>query len=74
MTDFEQQPLEDNESASDFEQAASEKRVGLLLEFLGFLSENKKWWLLPILLAVLALGALMMLAPTAAGPFIYTLF
>lgn len=51
-----------------------EKRQGLLFEFLGFLAENKKWWLLPILLAVLLLGALVMLGGTAAGPFIYTLF
>jgi len=40
---------------------------------MGFLSENKKWWLLPILLAVLALGVLVILGGTGAGPFIYTL-
>ena len=75
MTDFDnhagQEPTYD---AADFERAASEKRQGLISEFWGFLAENKKWWLLPILIAVVVLGALVMLGGTAAGPFIYTLF
>ena len=35
---------------------------------------NKKWWLGPIVLALLALGGLLLLTSTAAAPFIYTLF
>jgi hypothetical protein len=58
---------------SEFERAAEEER-GLLGEFWAFLAHNKKWWLLPILLVLLLLGALIFLSGTAAAPFIYTLF
>jgi len=43
-------------------------------EFVEFLSANKKWWLAPIVLAVLVIGALVVLGGSAAAPFIYTLF
>jgi hypothetical protein len=41
---------------------------------IGFLRANKKWWLAPILVAILLLGLLVVLGGTAAAPFIYTLF
>ena len=43
-------------------------------EIWDFLKQNKKWWLAPIILSILGLGALVMLGGTAAAPFIYTLF
>jgi len=49
-------------------------RSTLASEFLDFLKHNKKWWLLPILIVVLALGALVVLSGSGAAPFIYTLF
>jgi hypothetical protein len=55
-------------------QAAEGKRSSLVGEFVEFLGENKKWWLAPILISVLLLGALVLLGGTAAAPFIYTLF
>ena len=55
-------------------QAAEESDVGLVREFIDFLRENKKWWMAPILVAVLGLGVLVMLGGSAAAPFIYTLF
>lgn len=60
--------------ADDFTRKAGQPRVGLARELLAFLAENKKWWLTPILLAILLLGVLVMLGGTAAAPFIYTLF
>jgi hypothetical protein len=60
---------------SDFEQAAkTQQKTGLAAEFWSFLKHNKKWWLLPIVVIVLAMGALVLLSGTAAAPFIYTLF
>jgi len=60
---------------SEFERlAADQVPTGFVAEFLAFLRENKKWWLLPILAVLLLFGALMMLSTTAAAPFIYTLF
>ncbi len=58
----------------DFASQASQKRVGLVWEFVDFLTENKKWWLAPIIISILGLGLLVMLGGSAAAPFIYTLF
>ncbi|MDX2149890.1 MAG: DUF5989 family protein [Bryobacteraceae bacterium] len=57
-----------------FEQAASAKDVGFLKELFEFLRHNRKWWMLPVVLALLGLGVLVFLSSTAAAPFIYTLF
>ena len=60
---------------SDFEKAATEQhRGGFLREILGFLAQNKKWWLLPILILLLLFGVLVILSGTGLAPFIYTLF
>jgi hypothetical protein len=62
-------------SPNEFEKAASEQtRQGILSEFWGFLRENKKWWLLPIIVALLMFGFLVFLSSTGLAPFIYTLF
>ncbi|MFP8874595.1 MAG: DUF5989 family protein [Myxococcota bacterium] len=53
---------------------AAGSRQGLASEFWDFLKDNKKWWLAPILISILGLGALVLLGGTAAAPFIYTLF
>jgi hypothetical protein len=58
----------------NFATQASEGRESLASEFTAFLKENKKWWLAPILIAILGLGLLVLLGGTAAAPFIYTLF
>ena len=46
-----------------------------LLELWTFMKARKKFWLLPIILLLLILGALLVLAQgSAVAPFIYTLF
>lgn len=46
-----------------------------LKEFWAFLRVRKKFWLVPILLFMLLLGAMLVLAQgSAVAPFIYTLF
>ncbi len=65
----------DDKSKNEFERASAEaSRKGLLSDFFGFLSQNKKWWLLPILLVLLLLGVFVLISGTALAPFIYTLF
>jgi len=60
---------------TDFEKAAVEqRRENLISELWGFLKQNKKWWLIPILLVLLLFGLLILLSGTGLAPFIYTLF
>ena len=61
-------------AASDFQQIASGKQVGIVREFWDFLKYNKKWWLTPIILSLLLIALLAISAGSGAAPFIYTLF
>ena len=63
-----------NEPKNNFAEQASGKRTGIASELFGFLRDNKKWWLAPIVLSVVMLGLLVLLGGSAAAPFIYTLF
>lgn len=46
-----------------------------VVDLWAFMKERKKFWLLPIILILLALGALIVLTQgSAIAPFIYTLF
>ena len=65
---------QDSKDAQDFQQESQADRTGLVGEFWDFLKHNKKWWLLPILVTMVVVGALAILSSTAAAPFIYTLF
>jgi hypothetical protein len=48
---------------------------GLVGELWGFMRVRKKFWLLPILMVLLVLGALLVFAQgSALAPFIYTIF
>ena len=50
-------------------------KMSLLGEFALFLRENKKLWMLPIVLTLVLLGALLVFAEASAlAPFIYTVF
>lgn len=45
------------------------------VELWQFLKTRKKWWLAPIIAAVVLLGSIVTLAETSAlAPFLYTLF
>jgi drug/metabolite transporter superfamily protein YnfA len=47
----------------------------LLREFWLFLKEQKKFWLLPMIIVLLLFGMLLVFAQSSAlAPFIYTLF
>ncbi|MBX2859795.1 MAG: hypothetical protein KTR14_01075 [Vampirovibrio sp.] len=49
--------------------------ASFLKEFWGFLAARKKFWLLPVLLTMLLVGALLVFSQgSAVAPFIYTLF
>ena len=50
-------------------------QAGIARELWSFLKVRKKWWLLPIILVLLLVGALLVLAQgSVLAPFIYTIF
>lgn len=49
--------------------------IDFLQDLWGFMKVRKKFWLAPIILVMLMLGALIVLSQgSAVAPFIYTLF
>jgi hypothetical protein len=49
--------------------------MSLLRELWAFMKVRKKWWLLPIIVVLLAVGSLLVFAQgSALAPFIYTIF
>ncbi|MBT4692785.1 MAG: hypothetical protein HOH50_07335 [Planctomycetaceae bacterium] len=61
-------------AASDFQQIASGKQVGIVREFWDFLKHNKKWWLTPIILSLLLVALIAITASSGAAPFLYTFY
>ena len=68
-----QSPKRDNPPTA-FESAALRLKPSLAGEIWGFLKENKKWWLLPIIISCVVIGLLLLVGTTGVAPFIYTLF
>ena len=49
--------------------------MSLVSELWAFMSERKKWWLLPVMVVMLVVGTLLIFAQgSALAPFIYTIF
>lgn len=53
---------------------ADQADIGLIQEFWLFLSENKKWWMIPLIGALMLIGLVSLIAASGAAPFIYTIF
>jgi hypothetical protein len=50
-------------------------KLSIMKEFWDFLRVRKKWWITPIVVVLVLLGALIVLTESSAvAPFIYTLF
>ena len=54
--------------------ARAAPRHHLAAELLGFVLRTKKWWLVPLLVALVVFSAFALLGGTALAPFIYPLF
>lgn len=51
------------------------RKVSITAELMSFLWTAKLWWMIPIVISLLALGAVLIVAQgSAIAPFIYTLF
>ncbi len=66
--------LQRDPAAASLPSACTERSLSLPGELWLFVCATGKWWLVPILVALLLLGAVMLLSASGAGPFIYTLF
>ena len=64
----------ENEPVNFSDITNTSKQSGFLSEFASMLMHNKKWWLTPIVIALLLIAAVAISAGTGAAPFIYTLF
>ena len=50
-------------------------RPSLVKEFLLFIKEEKKWWLVPLIAVLLLVGAMVLFAGSSPmAPFLYPLF
>lgn len=50
-------------------------KFAIIREFWEFLKVRKKWWLLPIVMFLLGMGAILVFAKgSALAPFIYSIF
>lgn len=58
----------------NLDELVERKRSNVVAEFWGLLRHNKKWWLAPIIIVSLLVGALLVLFGTPVAPLIYTLF
>lgn len=61
-------------AAEAFSRQAQTRQPGIIGETIGWLRSNKKWWFLPVLVALLLAGAIVFLGSSPLAPFIYTLF
>lgn len=59
------------EQTTDFLSHSESATPGILAEFWDFLKHNKKWWLVPIIIALLLIGLLILISGSAIAPFIY---
>jgi hypothetical protein len=62
-------------SPTEPEREREKLTVDFLKDLWGFLNQQKKFWLLPLIVIILMLGALMVfVSGSAMAPLIYTLF
>ncbi len=50
-------------------------KLGVIGSLFTFFWKNKKWWLIPVLVVLVAIGLVLVFSQSSAlGPFIYSLF
>ncbi len=80
MSESKSTPQSDDQASSagnepkSFEEAAEEKELGFIEEFVLFLRENKAWWLVPILLSLAVICLAAYFSTSVLAPFVYPFF
>lgn len=67
-------PGKTTQDRNPFTDLADEKPQSLFQEVWHLLASDRRWWLAPIVIALMIFGALIVLSSTGVAPFIYTLF
>ena len=67
-------PANRDDPSARFAQEAEGHSPGLVREIFDLLRYNKKWWLIPLVVVLLAAGLFVVLSGTVFAPFIYTMF
>ena len=68
-------PKPDHDEDQFLQSASHKNERGIVGEFLGFMQENRAWWMTPILVVLALVGLLLVLVATGgAQGFLYTLF
>jgi len=63
-----------HEDKESFEALQKRRNRGIFLEFLAFVGNNKKYWLIPLFIILIFVGAILILSGSSLAPFIYPLF
>jgi len=64
----------DGRDKTRFQQEARQPRTGLVRELRDYVRLSGKWWLLPILIVLLAVGLTVLASTTSLAPLFYVLF
>ncbi|MCZ6853407.1 MAG: DUF5989 family protein [Gammaproteobacteria bacterium] len=67
-------PSEKSEEAQKFAHLAEHAAPGVVRQSWQLIRKEKKWYLLPVLLAFVLVGGFILLGGTGAAPLLYTLF
>lgn len=67
-------PPQEEKSQAEFAELVQGSRQGALGELWRLLAHNKKWWLLPIVLMLGAVGVFVVAGGSSLAPVLYTLF
>ena len=65
--------MPDGRDKPRFQQEAGRPRTGLGRELRDYVRLSGKWWLLPILIVLLGVGATILVSATSLAPFLYAL-
>ena len=63
-----------SQERTQFEEMNQRVRSSMFGDLWQFAMQNKKWWLLPIVVVMGLVSMLVVLAGSGAAPFIYTFF
>jgi hypothetical protein len=63
-----------SQRTSEFARQGEMKRGSFVGEFFHMVRTKRKWWILPLVLILVAFGVMMVLSSSGVAPFIYTVF